>query len=188
VAIRVPCEPTEAWERFTAEIGQWWRPNPLFAFSQRRSGALAFEPGVGGRLTETYADGSSFVIGVVSVWDPPRRLVVSWRQASFPPEASTELHVHFERAGPAETRVRRSRRPTRVPAPRLPAPLRRVVAHAPLRRLPPWQRRPDPKGAAVNDAHSRPGRPPVARVGAPRWVVSRRGSLVVQLPRAAAGR
>jgi len=105
VAVRVPCEPAEAWERFTAEIGQWWRPNPLFAFSPGRSGTLAFEPGEGGRLTETYPDGTLFVIGVISVWEPPRRLVVSWRQASFLPEQSTELHVGFEPAGPGETRV-----------------------------------------------------------------------------------
>jgi hypothetical protein len=96
VSVRVPCQSTEAWDRFTAEIGQWWRPNQLFAFSQGRSGTLAFEPTVGGWLTETYPDGSLFVIGVISVWEPPRRLVVSWRQASFPPDVSTELHVHFE--------------------------------------------------------------------------------------------
>ncbi len=70
-----------------------------------RRGVLAFEPAVGGRLTETYADGSVFVIGVIGVWEPPRRLVVSWCQASFSPEQSTELHVGFEPAGPGETRV-----------------------------------------------------------------------------------
>ena len=105
VAVRVPCEPAEAWKRFTAEIGEWWRPNPLFAFSPGRSGTLAFEPGVGGRLTETYPDGSLFVIGVITLWEPPRRLEVSWRQASFGPEQSTELHVAFEHAGPGETRI-----------------------------------------------------------------------------------
>ena len=70
-----------------------------------RRGVLALEPGVGGRLTETDADGSVFVIGVIGVREPPRRLVVSWCQASFPPEQSTELHVGFEPAGPGETRV-----------------------------------------------------------------------------------
>lgn len=105
VSVRVPCEPAEAFERFTAEIGQWWRPNRLFAFSPGRSGVLAFEPGVGGRLTETYEDGSLFEIGVVVLWEPPRRLAVTWRQASFGPEQWTELHVGFEPAGTGETRV-----------------------------------------------------------------------------------
>ena len=105
VAARVPCEPVEAFARFTAEIGQWWQPNPLFQFSDGRNGTLAFEAGEGGRLIETYEDGSAFVIGVISIWAPPRLLVLSWRHASFSPELSTELHVTFEPTKPGETRV-----------------------------------------------------------------------------------
>jgi uncharacterized protein YndB with AHSA1/START domain len=105
VAVRVPCEPAEAFIRFTAEIGQWWQPNPLFQFSDGRNGTLAFEIGEGGRLIETYDDGTAFVIGVISTWAPPRRLVLSWRHASFPPERSTELHVTFEPTEPGQTRV-----------------------------------------------------------------------------------
>lgn len=105
VALRVRCGPAEAFDRFTLEIGRWWQPNALFAFSPGRSGRLAFEPGAGGRLTETYDDGSVFVIGEIEHWDPPRALVISWRQASFPPERATELHVRFEPVGDAETRV-----------------------------------------------------------------------------------
>jgi uncharacterized protein YndB with AHSA1/START domain len=105
VAVRVPCEPAEAFTRFTTEIGQWWRPNPLFQFREGRNGVLAFEAGEGGRLIETYEDGTSFVIGVVSTWAPPRLLVLSWRQANFPPAISTELHVTFEPTEPGQTRV-----------------------------------------------------------------------------------
>jgi uncharacterized protein YndB with AHSA1/START domain len=105
VAVRVPCEPAEAFARFTTEIGQWWQPNGLFQFSEGRHGTLAFEAGEGGRLIETYDDGTAFVIGVISTWAPPRRLVLSWRQASFPPELSTELHVTFEPTESGETRV-----------------------------------------------------------------------------------
>lgn len=105
VAVRVPCEPAEAFTRFTSEIGQWWRPNQLFPFSVGRSGTLTFETGEGGRLIETYDDGGTFVIGVISTWAPPRRLVLSWRYASFPPDLSTELHVTFEPTEPGQTRV-----------------------------------------------------------------------------------
>jgi uncharacterized protein YndB with AHSA1/START domain len=105
VATRVPCEPAEAFARFTKEIGEWWQPNGLFQFSEGRTGTLAFESGEGGRLTETYSDGTAFVVGVVSTWAPPRLLVLSWRYASFPPELSTELHVTFEPTRPGETRV-----------------------------------------------------------------------------------
>ena len=99
--------PARAFAAFTEEIGQWWRPNGLFQFTDGRTGTLAFEPGPDGRLVETYADGSSFVVGHIRVWDPPHRLVVSWRHASFAPDQETELHVRFddETAGATQTRV-----------------------------------------------------------------------------------
>jgi uncharacterized protein YndB with AHSA1/START domain len=105
VATRVPCEPAEAFTRFTAEIGEWWQPNDLFQFSEGRTGTLAFESREGGRLIETYDDGTAFVVGVIRTWAPPRLLVLSWRYASFSPDLSTELHVIFEPTGPGQTRV-----------------------------------------------------------------------------------
>jgi uncharacterized protein YndB with AHSA1/START domain len=105
VAARVPCEPAQAFTRFTTEIDQWWQPNGLFQFSEGRTGTLTFEIGEGGRLIETYDDGSVFVIGIIRTWAPPRLLVLSWRYASFPPDLSTELHVTFEPTGPGQTRV-----------------------------------------------------------------------------------
>ena len=96
VALRVPVPAARAFAAFTEQIADWWQPNGLFQFSEGRTGTLAFEPGPGGRLTETYADGSSFVVGHIRAWDPPRRLVVSWRHANFAPGQETELHVRFE--------------------------------------------------------------------------------------------
>src|SRR5262249_1316271 len=46
-------------EAFTEEIGEWWRPNPLFALTPRGDGHLRFEPGQGGRLVATLANGRS---------------------------------------------------------------------------------------------------------------------------------
>lgn len=97
VAVRVAATPARAFDAFTGEIGQWWRPNQLFQFTPGRSdGTLMFEAGPAGRLVERYPDGDSFVIGHVRVWEPPRRVVLSWRQAGFAPEQETELHVRFE--------------------------------------------------------------------------------------------
>ena len=70
----------------------------------RAPGVLAFEPGEGGRLTETLANGKVFEIGKIRAWEPPTRLVFSWRQASFPLELHTEVEVRFEAVG-QETRV-----------------------------------------------------------------------------------
>jgi uncharacterized protein YndB with AHSA1/START domain len=96
VALRVPVPAARAFAAFTEQIADWWQPNGLFEFTEGRAGALAFEPGPAGRLVETYADGSSFVVGHIRAWDPPRRLVLSWRQASFAPDQETELHVRFD--------------------------------------------------------------------------------------------
>ena len=74
------------------------------AFTEGRTGVLAFEPGPDGQLVETYADGSSFVIGHVRAWEPPRRLVLSWRQASFAPDQETELRVRFDDVEDADPR------------------------------------------------------------------------------------
>jgi uncharacterized protein YndB with AHSA1/START domain len=96
VARRVPVPAARAFAAFTEQIADWWQPNGLFQFTDGRTGTLAFEPGPGGRLVETYADGTSFVVGQVRAWEPPHRLVLSWRHASFAPDQETELHVRFD--------------------------------------------------------------------------------------------
>ena len=104
VALRVRATPERAFEAFVAEIGQWWRPNPLFPTTPRAPGRLAFEPHLGGRLTETLANGKVFEIGRITAYDPPERLIFSYRQANFPGELNTEVEVRFESLG-EETRV-----------------------------------------------------------------------------------
>ena len=104
VALRVQAPAERCFAAFVQEIGAWWRPNRLFQTTPRDPGRLAFEPGEGGRLTETLANGKVFEIGRILAWEPPGRLVFSWRQASFPPDLQTEVEVRFEAVGP-ETRV-----------------------------------------------------------------------------------
>lgn len=104
VALRVPAAPARAFEAFTREIASWWLPDPLFQITPHGDGVLAFEPGVGGRLVTRLSNGETFEIGSISVWEPGRRLVFGWRQASFSPQQSTEVEVRFEAVG-TETRV-----------------------------------------------------------------------------------
>jgi uncharacterized protein YndB with AHSA1/START domain len=104
VALRVKATPQRAFAAFVEEIGAWWRPNGLFQTTPRAPGRLAFEPGEGGRLTETLANGKVFEIGRITRWTPPEKLVFSYRQANFPPDLQTEVEVSFEAVG-AETRV-----------------------------------------------------------------------------------
>jgi len=98
VALRVAAPPARTFAAFTGEIGQWWRPNGLFRFTDRDGGRLAFEPDPPERLVEIGTDGERFEIGSVRVWDPPHRLVFGWRQAGFPDDRSTEVAVRFDAA------------------------------------------------------------------------------------------
>jgi uncharacterized protein YndB with AHSA1/START domain len=108
VALRVPADPVVAFQAFTEEIGSWWRPSGLFPFSLGRSGTLDLEGGVGGRLVERYDDGTLVEIGRIRLWEPPHRLALSWRQAGFEPDQTTDVEVRFDDVGGdrrSETRV-----------------------------------------------------------------------------------
>lgn len=96
VALRVPVPSERAFAAFTEQISEWWQPNGLFQFTPGRTGTLVFEPGPDGRLVEIYSDGEPFVVGHIRVWDPPHRLVLGWRQATFALDQETELHVQFD--------------------------------------------------------------------------------------------
>jgi uncharacterized protein YndB with AHSA1/START domain len=98
VALRIAAPPERVFQAFTAEIGQWWRPNELFRSSRSPAGVLAMEPGPGGRLTETHADGEVIEIGRIVVWEPPARLEFSWAPTSLAAEHETQVRVGFETA------------------------------------------------------------------------------------------
>ena len=99
ISLRVPADAMRAFEAFTCEISSWWRPDRLFQITPHGDGELAFEPGAGGRLITRLENGETFEIGRISAWEPGKRLVFGWRQASFTPEQSTEVEVRFEPVG-----------------------------------------------------------------------------------------
>ncbi|CAN5162805.1 SRPBCC domain-containing protein [soil metagenome] len=101
VALRVKASPERAFDVFTGDIGAWWRPSPMFAFTPREPGVMSFDDG---RLIETRGGDKVFEVGKVRVWERGRRLVFGWRQAAFTPDQATEVEVTFEPVG-EETRV-----------------------------------------------------------------------------------
>ncbi len=105
VALRVDVPLERAFDVFVDDIGSWWQPNGLFRTGGRRPGTLRFERGRGGALVESAGDGRAYEIGRILTWEPPRRLVFSWRQPDFPDEMATEVEVCFETVGDGATRV-----------------------------------------------------------------------------------
>lgn len=104
LALQVAATPERAFDVFTRETAAWWRPNALFGFTPRAPGVVAFEPGEGGRFTETRGDGKVFEIGRITAWEPGRRLAFTWRQASFTADQIASVEVRFDAVG-GKTRV-----------------------------------------------------------------------------------
>jgi uncharacterized protein YndB with AHSA1/START domain len=96
--VLVSVTPDVAFEVFTQEIDLWWKRGPQFRFGGKSPGTLHFEPGVGGRLFESFGQGAEARVqeaGRIKVWEPPERLVFEWRNSNFAPAETTEVEVHF---------------------------------------------------------------------------------------------
>jgi uncharacterized protein YndB with AHSA1/START domain len=102
VSVTVALPPHQAFEVFTQEIDRWWRRGIKFRQSNSSSSMLCMEPKVGGRLFESFdVNGRSHVleVGRVRVWEPPRAVNFTWRNANFAPHEQTQVDVRFEPAG-----------------------------------------------------------------------------------------
>ena len=87
-------------DTFVRTIGTWW-PVQHLSIGKDRVRDVTVEPRDGGRVYETWDEGTTVDWGAVLVWDPPSRFVLSWDQTPSP----TEVELTFRRIGPALTRV-----------------------------------------------------------------------------------
>jgi Activator of Hsp90 ATPase homolog 1-like protein len=85
---------------FVRAIGAWWPVQPYSAGGERVR-QVTFERRVGGRVYETWGDGTTVDWGEVLVWDPPAGFTISWRSTP----AVTEVELVFSELGPSLTRV-----------------------------------------------------------------------------------
>jgi uncharacterized protein YndB with AHSA1/START domain len=101
--VTVPLAPAAAFELFTARMAEWW---PLETHSiaadtlagRVRASTIAFGPGVGGRIVETMSDGAQAEWGRVLEWEPPHRVVFSWKP-NLDPGPFTRVEVTLSPAG-----------------------------------------------------------------------------------------
>ncbi len=84
--------PDDAFSLFSTRMTAWW-PTQRFAFAPGRSHEVLMEPYVGGRFYERYSDGDEFTIGEVLAWEPPRRVVFTWRGQWAQPTEVTVIHI-----------------------------------------------------------------------------------------------
>jgi uncharacterized protein YndB with AHSA1/START domain len=101
-----PFRPERAFQVFTEEMSTWW-PLASKHIGKVEAKTVVMEPFVGGRWFEHGVDGSECDWGRVRIWDPPRRLVLSWEISSdwrHDPSVQTEVEVRFSAEG-RSTRV-----------------------------------------------------------------------------------
>jgi uncharacterized protein YndB with AHSA1/START domain len=85
---------------FVRTIGVWWPVTP-FSAGRDQVRDVTFEQHAGGRVYETWQDGTEVDWGEVRVWEPPERFVMTWNMTTV----VTEVELTFAVLGPALTRV-----------------------------------------------------------------------------------
>lgn len=96
-SLHVAAPVERAWEVFTERIAEWW-PLQTHSVHHERAETVVLEREEGGRMYERTAEGDEAPWGTVLVWEPPRRLAVSWFVNPARP-APTEWEVRFEPEG-----------------------------------------------------------------------------------------
>lgn len=105
VTVQAPID--QAFAIFAERPLEWWPEKHVFVQDRR---AITIEPHVGGRYYERGADGTEIAWGTITEWDPPNRLVMTWRvgpgwQPIFDDEKASFIEVDFVAVGPGTTRV-----------------------------------------------------------------------------------
>ena len=109
VAKSVTVEATieQAFAIFAERPIEWWPESHVFVTDRQ---AITIEPRVGGRYYERGADGEEIAWGTITEWDPPKRLVMTWRVGPYwqpitDDEKASFIKVDFEVVGPTTTKV-----------------------------------------------------------------------------------
>jgi DNA-binding transcriptional ArsR family regulator len=104
--IVVEVDQATAFEIFTADMTSWWPPAHHIGSAPIQE--VVIEPRVGGRWFTRHEDGTETDTGVVTAWEPPGLVGVTWQIGAdwkFHTDLVTSVAVRFEPEGPERTRV-----------------------------------------------------------------------------------
>ena len=105
--VTVPLEPAQAFDTFVQQMDVWWPRQGVFPYSfapaSTRPLHIRFEPRMGGRYYETFMDKSEFVIGRITIFQPPSLLSYTWQDPTWPGETTIQLRFNVEEDGTGVT-------------------------------------------------------------------------------------
>ncbi|MGN6127349.1 MAG: SRPBCC domain-containing protein [Humibacter sp.] len=87
-------------DTFVRTIDRWWPLRP-FSMGQDAVASVTFERELGGRVYETWHDGTEREWGILLDWAPPERFVMTWNVTGVP----TEVELRFTAEASDRTRV-----------------------------------------------------------------------------------
>ncbi len=99
-SVLVRSDRQHTFDTFVRTIGAWWPVTP-FSAGKDQVRDVTFERRQGGRVYETWQDGTEVDWGELLVWEPPERFVMTWNMTSV----LTEVELIFTALGPSLTRV-----------------------------------------------------------------------------------
>jgi hypothetical protein len=100
--VEVPGSREAAFRLFTEQLGQWW-PSRTHSVGLEAVEAIVFEPRVGGRVFERWANGEEHTWGTVTEWRPPDFFQMTWHPGRESRTAQ-DVAVYFHAVGDA-TRI-----------------------------------------------------------------------------------
>ena len=104
--VRVKASPQRAFDVFTTRFDAWWPRSHHIGKAEMKEAVI--EPRRGGRWYEKGVDGSECNWGNVLLWEPPHRIVLSWRinsQFVIDDSVTSEVDVRFIAEADGVTRV-----------------------------------------------------------------------------------
>lgn len=106
IHVAVPIE--KAFQVFVEKMGQWWPATHHIGAEPFHD--VVVEPKQGGRWFELDSKGAECQWGRVLLWEPPRRLILSWQmqpdwKVDLDREKGSEVALLFVAEGPSATRL-----------------------------------------------------------------------------------
>lgn len=93
-SVVVQASPERAFVVFTQQVSTWW-PTATHSLGGERTRGVTIEQRAGGRVYETWDDGTEREWGVVLDWEPGRRFAMTWGITA----AETSVEVLFSPDG-----------------------------------------------------------------------------------------